>query len=64
MTSLKKWLKQRRTEKKIALKYARQTSRIQNIEFQLALIDLTMTREKICLDMDFQKRKGMRDYIK
>ena len=64
MTSLKKWLKQRRNEKKLALKYARQSTRIQNIELNLAVIDLAMMRERMCLDMDFQKRKGMRDYIK
>jgi hypothetical protein len=63
MNRFNKWRRERRKEKRLAMQYARQTTKIQSIELSLAYSDLAVIRETLSRDADFQKRKGMRDYI-
>jgi len=64
MNRLDKWLKQRRREKKLSMKYASQALHIQDIELNLASADLALIREMFIREAEFQKRKGVRDYVK
>jgi len=63
MNRFDKWRRQKRREKKLALKYASQALHIQRIELNLASADLALIRETIYREAEFQKRKGVRDYI-
>jgi len=64
MNRLDKWLKQRRKEKKLSMKYASQALHIQDVELNLASADLALIREMFIREAEFQKRKGVRDYVK
>jgi hypothetical protein len=64
MNRLDKWLKQRRREKKLSMKYASQALHIQDVELNLASADLALIREMFIREAEFQKRKGVRDYVK
>jgi hypothetical protein len=60
---LKRWQKQRRRQKKLSMKYARQSIHILDIELDLSLMHQAMTIERLRLDLERQKRKERGDVV-
>jgi hypothetical protein len=60
---LKRWKRQRRTNKKLANKYAKESLRMLNVECRMLMVTERMMFELLVLEDKFQRRHGLRDYI-